>query len=396
LGGRAPRAPVGPRTPPPPGPPRPETATSIARAASIVLDDQDRRRLADRQPAWRLVRATADAAATGATTGEVVLVMGLAGAGKSTLAGRFVAEGYHRLNRDDRGGSLRGLLPALEQAAGEGVTRVVLDNTYASRASRAAVIDAASRLGLSARCVHLSTSLEDAQINVVTRMIARYGRLLEGEDLRRASRDDPGALGPSAQFRMQKLFEAPTLAEGFTAIETTPFERRWPSDYVHRALFVWCDRILMRSRSGARTPTSADDLEEMADRAEVLRRVRADDWRVIGLSWQPEIASGTRTIAGAEAVLARLRERLAVDMDMLYCPHAAGPPVCWCRKPLPGLPALAIHRYRLDPARCVYVGDGPQDPGFARRLGFSYSPAAEFFAGAASAPDVARRPDLTR
>ena len=35
--------------------------------------------------------------------------MGLAGAGKSTYARRFVDEGYLRLNRDEAGGSLRGL-----------------------------------------------------------------------------------------------------------------------------------------------------------------------------------------------------------------------------------------------------------------------------------------------
>jgi len=306
--------------------------------------------------------------------------MGLAGAGKSTLAGRLVAEGYHRLNRDEAGGSLRGLLPALERAVRDGVTRVVLDNTYLSRASRAAVIDAAGRLGLSARCVHASTSIEDAQINVVTRLIARYGRLLDGEDLRRATRDDAGAFGPAAQFRMQRQLEAPALAEGFARIETVPFERRWPPDHVERALFVWCDGILLRSRSRARTPVSADDVEVVAGCGEILRRYRDDGWRIIGLSWQPEIAAGTRTATDAEAVLACMCDRLGVDIDTLYCPHAAGPPVCWCRKPLPGLAVLAIHRHRLDPARCVYVGDGPQDPGFARRLGFSYRPASAFFA----------------
>ena len=104
--------------------------------------------------------------------------MGLAGAGKSTLAAAFVAEGYRRLNRDEAGGTLRGLVPALERARDEGATRFVLDNTYLSRKSRAPVIEAARRLGLTVRCIHLSTSIEDAQINVVTRLLARYGRLL--------------------------------------------------------------------------------------------------------------------------------------------------------------------------------------------------------------------------
>jgi aryl-alcohol dehydrogenase-like predicted oxidoreductase/histidinol phosphatase-like enzyme/predicted kinase len=373
------------RVTPLPGPTRPETATSIARAASIVLDDEDRRRLAERQPAWRSCwaqsgRAAPDPAPAGAANGEVVLIMGLPGAGKSTLAGRFVADGYHRLNRDEAGGSLRGLLPALERAARDCATRVVLDNTYLSRASRAAVIAAAGRLGLSARCVHIDTSLEQAQINVVSRLIARYGRLPAGDDLRQAARDDAGVFGPTAQFRMQRQFEAPTLAEGFAQVETVRFERRWPADHVNRGLFVWCDGVVMRSRSGARTPTSVEDLDVVEGCGAVLRRYRDDGWRIIGLSWQPEIAAGTRTADEVVAVLARLSAQLDADMEILHCPHGAGPPVCWCRKPLPGLAVLAIEHHRLDPGRCLLVGDGPQDPGFARRLGFSYRPASEFFA----------------
>jgi aryl-alcohol dehydrogenase-like predicted oxidoreductase/histidinol phosphatase-like enzyme/predicted kinase len=368
------------RITPLPGATRPDTASSIARAASIGLDDEDRDRLASRFPAWRTRGDALPAAGPGETTGEVVLVMGLAGAGKTTLAERrFVAEGYHRLNRDEAGGTLRELLPALERARAEG-TRFVLDNTYLSRKSRAPVIDAARRLGLAVRCVHLATSVEDAQINAVTRLLARHGRLLAGDELSRAARREIGIFGPGTQFRMQRELEPPTAAEGFAGVETVPFERRWPTDHVDRAVFVWCDGILMRSRSGARTPIAADDLEIVPHRGEVLRRYRGEGWRIVGLSWQPEIADGTRTADEAEAVLARLRERLDVEMDTLSCPHGAGPPVCWCRKPLPGLAVQAIQQHRLDPARCVYVGNGPQDPGFARRLGFTYRADADFFA----------------
>ena len=362
-----------------PGATRPETAASIARAASIVLDDEDRDRLAERFPAWPTRRAQPTVVASGDTTGEVVLIMGLPAAGKSSFAARFVADGYHRLNRDEAGGTLRGLLPALERARAEGTTRFVLDNTYVTRKSRAPVITAARRLGLAVRCVHLATSIEDAQINAVTRLIARHGRLLMPEELRVAARSDPGAFGPGAQFRLQRELEPPTLAEGFSHVETAAFERRWPLDYVNRALFVWCDGILMRSRAGARTPVSVDDVDVVEGHGATLRRYRDEGWRVVGLSWQPEIADGGRTPDEVEAVLTRMRARLDVDMETMYCPHAAGPPVCWCRKPLPGLAVLAIERHLLDPGRCLFVGDGPQDPGFARRLGFGYRSASEFF-----------------
>ncbi len=366
-----------------PGCTRPETASSIARAASIVLDDEDRDRLAERMPAWPTRRERPATVEPGEATGEVVLIMGLAGAGKSTFAGRFVADGYHRLNRDEIGGTLRELVPALERSRGEGTTRFVLDNTYMTRKSRAPVIAAARKLGLAARCVYLATSIEDAQINAVTRMIARHGRLLTPEELGRVSRGDPAAFGPGAQFRLQRQLEPPTSEEGFSQVETVAFERRRPPEHVNRALFVWCDGILMSSRSGARTPVSADDVNVVEGRGAVLRRYRDEGWHVVGLSWQPEIADGARTPEQAEAVLARMRALLDVDMDTMYCPHGGGPPVCWCRKPLPGLAVLAIERHRLDPGRCLFVGDGPQDPGFARRLGFTYHPASEFFAAGA-------------
>ena len=91
-------------------------------------------------------------------------------------------------------------------------------------------------------------------------------------------------------------------------------------------------------------------------------------------------------LADSSVVTIALPEILAqydVEIETLYCPHAAGPPVCWCRKPLPGLPLQAILAHRLDPTQCLFVGDGPQDPGFARRLGFGYRPAADLFAAGA-------------
>ena len=161
--------------------------------------------------------------------------------------------------------------------------------------------------------------------------------------------------------------------------EVAPFERRIDPAHVNRAVIVWCDELLFRSRSGARTPSSPDDMVVAEDRGPTLRRYHDEGWRVLGLSWQPEIAAGVRSVDDVNAVFARLSERLGLALEVEYCPHGAGPPRCWCRKPLPGLGVLLIHRYQLDPARCIYVGAGSQDPGFARRLGFTYRDASAFF-----------------
>ena len=114
-------------------------------------------------------------------------------------------------------------------------------------------------------------------------------------------------------------------------------------------------------------------------RAGVLRSYQIEGWRLLGLSWQPEIADETMSVEEVEAGFARMQELLGLKMEIDYCPHAAGPPVCWCRKPLPGLGVVCVERYALDPSQCIYVGAGPQDPGFARRLGFQYRNAEEFF-----------------
>src|SRR5262245_20838573 len=199
-----------------PGATRVETVQSIAHAHTIRLTSEDHELLDARFPAGQTVRSAfaktrADGSGAPALSrdGEVVLIMGLPGAGKSTAARAFVDDGYARLNRDEAGGSLRSLLPDLQRLVDEGRTRVVLDNTYMSRASRARVVQAAGQLGLSVRCVWLDTAVEDAQVNAVSRIIANYGRLLGPEEMKQAVKKDVSAFAPTVQFRHQREFEPP-------------------------------------------------------------------------------------------------------------------------------------------------------------------------------------------
>jgi aryl-alcohol dehydrogenase-like predicted oxidoreductase len=373
-----------------PGPTTVESVRSIVGAHSIRLSGEDRARLDARFRSGAslsdvrsggssaFAEASADTSVgfrsggsldppTTTREGEVVLIMGLPGAGKSTAARRFVDEGYARLNRDDAGGSLRDLLPELRHLVADGRSRIVLDNTYMSRASRARVIQAAHALGLPVRCVWLATSVEDAQVNAASRIIANHGRLLGPEEMRQAVKRDVSAFAPTVQFRHQRELEPPTDAEGFSRIDVVPFARTPDAAFVNKAVIVWCD-------------------ETLAERGAVLRDYQDQGWLLLGLAWCPQIADGTMTAEQVADAFARMQAQLGVSMDVLYCPHAAGPPKCWCRKPLPGLGVVLIQRHRLDPARCTYVGSGPQDPGFARRLGFQYREAGEFFASGCPPP----------
>ena len=384
-----------------PGPSRVETARSVGRAHQIVLSEEDRARLDERVPAaQRLredrvgqaksrrssqtmpgerrrigrvgqvgqvgrvgqVRQVGQVGPVGLVGGdEIVLVIGLPAAGKTTLAQSDVFRSYERLNRDEAGGSLADLLPSLDRLLASGSRRIVLDNTYGSRAARAAVIALGEKHGIPVRCVWLSTPLEEAQLNAVLR--------------------GTPAFAPTAQFRHQRAFEEPHESEGFWRIDVVPFERHRDPTFSNRALIFWCDGVLRRSKSGQPRPVSPDDVELLPGRVEVLRRHAAEGWRLLGISWQPEIAEKGVTASEVDAGFARMRELLGVPIEVEYCPHGGGPPVCWCRKPLPELGVRFIQRHRLDPGQCIYVGSGPQDPGFARRLGFQYRDANEFFTG---------------
>lgn len=310
-----------------PGPTRVETARSAARA--LTLDDDARRALDARF--LGLVAGLGRRAPR--RDGEVVVVMGMPAAGKSTAIADLCAQGGLRLNRDERGGTLDTLARALDAALADGATRIVLDNTYPTRASRAPVIAAAHRHGLAVRCVWLDTPIEDAQVNAATRMLERHGRLLDPDEIKRAARRDPATFYPTVQFAWRRALEPPALDEGFDAVEIARFARR-PRGGSRRALIV---ELPVLATPGA---------------AERVARRRADGWLVLATAWRPG--------------------ELPPDIETAVCPHEPGPPRCWCRKPMPGLGLVLARAHDLDLAASLHVGRGAADRGFAARLGLPY------------------------
>lgn len=314
------------------------------------------------------------------STPEVVLLMGIQGAGKSELVREYEASGYERLNRDALGGSLEGMVVRLRERVRAGVTRVVLDNTYPTRVSRAPVIDAAREVGLPVRCRWLMTSPSEAKVNIATRLLERYGRLLGPDEMKRMGKEDSNLPPPVALQRWSESFEEPELDEGFAVVDRIPFVRRVDANRTGLGLFLDVDGTLRRTLSGEKYPRSVEDIEILPGRSEVLGRWVADGYQLFFVSNQSGVASGKVEETAVKACFERTVELLGLSVvEVAYCPHSAFPVGCFCRKPLPGLGVYLGRKYGVDLSRSIMVGDLESDRQFADGLGMRYIEAGDFF-----------------
>lgn len=355
-----------------PGATRVKTAQSIGRALGVRLTDEDRRMLYERF-SGRLLRIPRSARRPAAAAdGEVVLVMGMPAAGKSGVARELVARGYERLNRDERGGTLSGLVDELGAGLSAGRKKWVLDNTYPSRKSRNEVIECAWKHGVPVRCIHLTTSIADAQINAITRLIAIHGKLPMPEELRERGKDDPRYFGPDAQFRYERSLELPDEDEGFTSIEVRAFVRRVEPNATSRAMILEYDDVLVRSASGKGPALRAEDVVLADGAREALELLQAEGWLLFAQAWRPQIARGEIEKEAVDACFRRTRELLGVEIIIEHCPHDAGPPICWCRRPLAGLALAFTIPRRVSPEGSIVIGTSPADRTLAQRLGMKH------------------------
>ena len=257
----------------------------------------------------------------------------------------YTDRGYARLNRDERGGSLRGLAAVLDEELAAGGRRVVLDNTYLTRASRNEVIEVAARHGIPARCVWLETPLAQAQVNLVERLLDRFGSLPTPAQLWEL-RKEPGMLAPTSQMRAFRELEPPSEDEGFAGIEHMPFVRAPSSG--RAGVFV-----------AARAMTEPGWEDALAQGAPEAPHLVYD--------WNPD-DDATALDAAAACVAAMV----SGPVQTALCPHPAGPPTCWCRPPLPGLALAFARKQGIDPARSAVIGSGTAHKTLAATLRARY------------------------
>jgi hypothetical protein len=196
--------------------------------------------------------------------------------------------------------------------------------------------------------VWLDTPLAQAQVNLVGRLIERFGALPTPEELRTLARREPGALAPTSQMRALRELEPPSPDEGFATVAVTPFARAQPTGRNRQGTFVAAAAL---GRPGWE---------------QALRHGDCGAPHLV-FDWRPD---GTAVDLAGEC--ARVRRVVSGPVEAAVCPHGGGPPRCWCRPPLPGLPLAFAHAHQVDPAGSLLIGTSAAHRTLAAALGAGY------------------------
>lgn len=307
---------------------------------------------------------------------EIVITAGFPASGKTSIIEKYLNAGYTQLSRDVEGGSISQMHYKLAKMVDQGVSNIVIDNTYVTKESRHEVILIAKVRGYRVVCIYLTTSIEDCMVNAVTRMIKRHGKILETPA---ELVNDPNAFPIAVLYKAKKTFEVPTVSEGFDEIITVPFKRTRDISYSNKAIIFDYDGTLRKTKSGAIFPVDPNDIEILPGRIEKLKELKAHGYILLGASNQSGVAKGQLTDAQAKACFDKTNELLGFDIDYMYCGHSVPPIVCYCRKPGVGIGITFLEKYHLDPSQVTMVGDMTSDETFAKRCGFKYVNEAKFF-----------------
>lgn len=308
---------------------------------------------------------------------EVKVVIGFPASGKSTVTKELIKKGAVALNRDTEGGTIAGLLPKMEALLKEGKD-IVLDNTFPTIEVRKPFIELAKKYNTDISCILMSTSIEDAQFNVVQRAIGLIGKFPTPEAIKAAKHTN--IFPPTVLFKYKKEFQKPTVEEGFSKVEVHKFVRKVNPEFTNKAIIVDYDGTLRECINGNdKYPVTKEQIEIKANRTKVLQAYKDKGYILLGLSNQSGIAKGELSEQTAIELFDHTNKLLGIDIEYRFCSHQSAPISCYCRKPMSGVGVEFILKHKLNAKECIFVGDMTTDETFAKRAGFQYVDQAEFF-----------------
>jgi D-glycero-D-manno-heptose 1,7-bisphosphate phosphatase len=106
-------------------------------------------------------------------------------------------------------------------------------------------------------------------------------------------------------------------------------------------------------------PADVADCEILPGVPEAMAVLKANGLPLIVVTNQPDVARGTQTRAGVDAINSHLARRLPIDAFYVCCHDNADG--CECRKPRPGMLLQASREYGIDLKRSFMVGDRSGD-----------------------------------
>jgi histidinol-phosphate phosphatase family protein len=310
---------------------------------------------------------------------KIILIIGYPASGKTIASEDYVEQGFHRLNRDEIGGKLDDLVDHLEDLyKNKGITNFVMDNTYSTKRSRVRVIHWARDNNFEIECHWIKLDIGDALYNAVQRMINAYGKMLSPLEIKKCN--DLGVYPPVVIYKIRKAFEEPTVEEGFNKVVKIRFKRKLDKAvYTNKAIVLDYDGTLRTTISGKNYPKTPNDVEILPNRTQTLKMYAEKGYLLLGASNQSFVSKKVMTEEQAVKCFEKTNELLGVKIDYKFCPHPSYPQICYCRKPMPGMAVEFIEKYKLDPSKCIMVGDSKTDKTFASRFGFQYSKPKDFF-----------------
>lgn len=317
---------------------------------------------------------------------EIVLVLGCNAAGKTSHAQKYINDGYVRINRDEIGGRLLDIHKHADQAIQDGADRLVLDNTFRDPASRQGIIEVAKKHGYSIRAEWLDTDKYQSMGNAVLRMVRKYGKLLEADEIKAAK--DPNTFPVQAIYSFyadvsKGGFVEPSQKEGFDRVDRIKF--KWSFDtniYKNSALILDFDdtvRHIVDPSCKTKFPTKKEHIGILPGRKEKLAKAKDEYDYLLGASNQSGIAKGDATREAIVECFDHTCDLVGVKIETMFCPHKVPPISCYCRKPNPGMLMYWIETKKLNPAKVLFVGDQTSDKNCAKNAGVNYMDQADFF-----------------
>lgn len=167
--------------------------------------------------------------------------------------------------------------------------------------------------------------------------------------------------------------------ENLETFQGTDFSKGLPKEYVNKAVILDFDDTLRFSVGPYNYPETPNHVRILPNRKPILEDYKNEGYFLLGASNQSCVSRGLKEedcISCFEETL----KLLDVKIDYVFCPHSRTHFNCYCRKPLPGMGAFLILKYKLDPKKCIMVGDSESDKQFAENCGFNFSTAEDFFA----------------